>query len=204
MLGQRAGAVVAQELLHALARAGLRGVGDLRALGQRAAVDRGDELDRQVVVVADPDELLDERLPVDRALAGRHAVVVGDVEVDQPVAGVADRLAPVGLLHVHVEDVERDAAVAADGLGHRDGLVGAVDEVGLEAVERLDADAHADLLRVRLALLEALDAPAPLVLGRAHRDDLADRRGHDGEDLPPIEATSERQSLTYCTLAMRT
>jgi hypothetical protein len=35
-----------------------------------------------------------------------------------------------------------------------------------------------------LALLEALDRPSPLFLGRAHRRHLAHRRGDDGEDLP--------------------
>src|SRR5215218_296854 len=71
VLGQRAGAVVAQELLHALAGARLAGVGDLLARRERRAVDRDDELDRQVVVVADAGELADQRLPIDRALAAR-------------------------------------------------------------------------------------------------------------------------------------
>jgi hypothetical protein len=137
VLGQRAGAVVAQELLHALAGARVRRVGDLLARRERRAVDGHDELDREVVVVADPGELLDDRIPVERALPAGHPVVVGDVEVDEAVAGVADGLRPVGLLDVHVEDVERHAAVAADVLGQLDGLVGAVEEVRLEAVERL-------------------------------------------------------------------
>jgi hypothetical protein len=63
-----------------------------------------------------------------------------------------------------VEDVERDATVAADLLRHRDRLVGAVDEVRLEPVERFDGDADADFLGVRLALLQTLHTPAPLVL----------------------------------------
>ena len=164
-----------------------------------------DELDREVVVVADPDELADERLPVDRALAARHPVVVGDVEVDEVVAGVADRLRPVGLLDVHVEDVERDAAVAADVLGQRDGLVGAVEEVGLEAVERLEADPHADLLGVRLALLQALDGPlATPPRASAIGTTLPTVEGTTVRILPPSEATSVRQSLTYWTLASRT
>src|SRR5690242_15802975 len=87
VLGQRAGAVVAQELLHALAGAGLGGVGDLPPGRQRRAVDRHHELDRQVVVVADPAQLADELLPLDRPLAARHAVVVGHVEVDEVIAG---------------------------------------------------------------------------------------------------------------------
>src|SRR5215207_1059781 len=194
VLRQRAGPVVAQELLHPLARARIGGVGDLLAGGERRAVDGDDELDRQVVVVADPDQLAHELVPVDRALAARQTVVVGDVEVDQVVARVADRLGPVRLLDVHVEDVERHAAVAADVLGQRDGLVGAVEEVRLEAVERFEPDPHADLLRVRLALLEAVDGPLPLLLGRGHRDDLADRRGDDREDAA-AEAGDERQAV---------
>ena len=161
-----------------------------------------DELHRQVVVVADLAELADDLLPVDRPLAAGHAVVVGDVEVDEQVAGVPDRLRPVGLLDVHVEDVERDAAVAADVLGHRDGLVGAVDEVGLEAVERLDADPHADLLRVRLALLEPSTAHRHSSSGDAIGTPLPTVEGTTVRIFPPIEATSESQSLTYWTLAM--
>ena len=52
---------------------------------------RGDELDRQVPLVADRLQLADDRVPVERAVAGRHAVVVGDVEVHEPVARGADR-----------------------------------------------------------------------------------------------------------------
>ena len=147
----------------------------------------------------------DDRLPVERALARGHAVVVGDVEVGQVVAGVADGLPPVGLLDVHVEDVERDAAVAADLLRHRNRLVGAVDEVGLEAVERLDRDADADLLRVRLALLEARRRTSShSSSGDAIGVTLPTVEGTTVRMSPPSEATNDRQSLTYWTLASRT
>ena len=193
-LGDGARRVVAQELLDRGAAAGLRRVADLLALGDRRAVDGGDELDRQVTLVADPDQLGDDRVPVQRAVPRRHAVVVGDVEVDQAITGGADRGQQVGLLDVHVERVERHAAVTADGVGQRQRLVAAVEEVGLEAVQRLQADPHADRLRVGLALLEGVDAPAPLVGGRAHRHGLADRGRHDRDDLA-AEARDERQAV---------
>ena len=105
------------------------------------------------------------------------------MEVDELVAGRSDRGGPVRFLDVHVEDVEADAAIAADVLREGERLVTAVQEVRLEAVQRLETESDALLLGVVLALLEAVDRPAPLVLGRAHRRDLPDRRGHDGEDL---------------------
>ena len=52
----------------------------------RLRVDGRHELDRHASVVADLVQGLHELLPVERALAARHAVVVGHVEVDQLVA----------------------------------------------------------------------------------------------------------------------
>ncbi len=92
-LGHGAGRVVAQELLHRDAAAGLRGVTDLGAVGDDAAVHRGDELDGHVAVVADAGQLADDRVPVERAVARGHPVVVGDVEVGEAVARGADRAA---------------------------------------------------------------------------------------------------------------
>ena len=51
--------------------------------------------------------------------------------------------------------------------GERQRLVVAVEEVGLEPVERLDREPDAFLLPVLVALLQALDRPLPLLLGRA-------------------------------------
>ena len=56
------------------------------------------------------------------------------------------------------------------------------------------ADPDADRLGVRLALLQALHGPLPLLLGRGHRDDLADRRRDDREDLA-AERGDERQAV---------
>jgi hypothetical protein len=106
------------------------------------------------------------------------------MEVDELVAGVADRGGPVRFLDVHVEDVQADATVAADVLGERERLVRTVEEVGLEAVKRLEPEPDALLLGVILAFLEALDRPLPLILGRPHRRHLAHRRWNDREDLP--------------------
>ena len=113
-------------------------VPDLPSLGDAAAVDSGDELDREVAVVADVLEGPHEQLPVDRSLAGRHAVVVRDVEIDQLVAGVADGRGPISFLDVHVEDVQADPAVASDILGECERLIATVEEVRLEAVEWLE------------------------------------------------------------------
>ena len=126
---------------------------------------------------------LDDLLPVERTLARRHAVVVGDVEVIEPLAGLADRGIHVGILDIEMEGIEADAAIGADRFGQRQGLVGAVQDIGLEAVERLDGDAHALLLAVLVAFLDALDEPLPFLLGRSIGRDLADGRRNQGDDL---------------------
>ena len=50
--------------------------------------------------------------------------------------------------------------VGADVLGQRERLIVPVQEVGLEAVERLDGEADALALAVLVALLQAVDRPA--------------------------------------------
>jgi hypothetical protein len=60
------------------------------------------------------------------------------VEIDELVAGVADRRGPISFLDVHVENVQADPAVASDVLGERERLIATVEEVRLEAVEWLE------------------------------------------------------------------
>ena len=57
----------------------------------------------------------------------------------EAVGAAADGGGPVGLFQVHVEDVEAHAAVWPGSFGEGVSLVGAVDEVGLEAVDGLNA-----------------------------------------------------------------
>ena len=135
------------------------------------------EFDGQGAVISRFPQRLDDLLPVERALARRHAVVVGDVEVVEALAGLLDRGIHVGVLDIEMEGVEADAAIGRDRFGKRQRLVGAVEEIGLEAVERLDGDAHALLLAVVVAFLDALDEPLPFLLGRAVGRDLADGAG---------------------------
>ena len=137
LLGHRARPMIPEELLQPDTGVRFRGVPDLPPLRDAAAVDGGDELHREIPVVAGLLERADEQLPVDRALTGGHAGVVGHVEVDELVAGRSDRGGPVRFLDVHVEDVEADAAIAADVLSEGERLVAAVQEVRLEAVKRL-------------------------------------------------------------------
>ena len=81
--------------------------------------------------------------------------------MEQPVAGQPDRVADGLLLDVHVEGVEQHAdVVAADPVAQLERLLGGVHEVGLEAVERLDGEAHASLAGVVGGLAQALDRPA--------------------------------------------
>ena len=62
-----------------------------------------------------------------------------------------------------MERVEGDAAVAAHRVGERQRLLAAVEEVGLEPVQRLQGDPYADGLRVLLAALDdcAADPAVP-------------------------------------------
>jgi hypothetical protein len=95
-------------------------------------------------------------------------------------SAVDDGLVEVLLLDVDVEGVQADAALVTDGLGQRHRLRAAGDEVGLEAVERLDGQPHAQWLRVRVDVLQPGDGPVPLLLRRGVRRHLADRGRHDG------------------------
>ena len=159
-----------------------------------AAVDGGHELDRHAAVVAHLVEHRHELVPVERALA---AAACGCCRPrGRPRACRRRCAAPAAQSASSMfmwKMSRRHAAVAAHVLGQRQRLVGAVEEVGLEAVERLEADPHAHLLGVRLALLQRLDGPVPLVLGRAHRHDLADGGGDDRDDLAaPVGDLADR------------
>jgi len=169
--------------------------GVLVRVGGRA-IERGDELHGQRAVVADLLERADDLLPVARAHPAGHAVVVGDVEVDEATLRGADGLVHVALLDVQVEHVEADAAVGPDFLGQQQRLVVAVEEVRLEAVERLERQLHALALAVLVALLQALDGPLPLVLGRALRLHLA-HRGRDDRDLDAPELLDHRDAVVH-------
>ncbi len=67
--------------------------------------------------------------------------------------------------------------------GEQQRLIVAVEEVGFEAVERFERELDAFLLAVLVALLQRLDRPLPLFVGRALRLHLADGRGDDGDFL---------------------
>ena len=76
--------------------------------------------------------------------AGRAPVAAARVEVAQRLAGLDDCRSLILFLDVHVERVEvQDDILRADGLDEREPLVGGVEEVGLEAVQRLDAEGDA-------------------------------------------------------------
>ena len=205
-LGHGARRVVAQELLHPGAAAGLGRVADLGRSEIALRSTRGDELGRHVALVAD-------RLPArarsrpSRARRGREACGCcrrrGSPRAGRRRARIA--LEQVGFLDVHVERVEGHAAVAADRVGQRQRLLAAVQEVRLEAVERLQPDPHADRLGVRLAL--ACSASTHQRHSSAGEPIGAILPTVDGTTVtiwPPSSDTNVRQSLTYSTLPSRT
>ena len=79
--------------------------------------------------------------PVDMAGSDEAAVVLVGLEVNEPLAGLADRAGEVELLHVHVEGVEHHAEPRrSDAVDDLDRVAGGVGDVGLEAVQRFDAE----------------------------------------------------------------
>ncbi len=135
-------------------------------------------------------------VPLDVAGAGRAAVVLAGVEVAAARSPAsADRVADALLLDVHVERVEeqRRRCRAPMRSQSSSALLGRVDEVGLEPVERLDRQADAPLGRrtprpsCRLSTANvrccsrSSSAQQPRLAGRrVHRPDdvwRADRRG---------------------------
>ncbi len=83
--------------------------------------------------------------------------------------------------------------VVADLLGEQQRLVVAVDEVRLEAVQRLDRDPHALCLRVLADGPQALDRPPPLLLRGGHLLHLADL----GRDDAHVAALAVAQLLDH-------
>ena len=76
--------------------------------------------------------------------AGRAAVAAAGVEVSEQAAGLANGFGLILFLDVHVEGVEVDLHVGrADCLDELEALIAGVEEIGLKAVERLDAKINA-------------------------------------------------------------
>ena len=118
--------------------------------------------------------------------ARRAAVVLAGVDLQQPVADEPDGVAERLLVDVHVERVEQHAdVVRADAVEQLEHLLGGVDEVGLEAVERLDREPDAALGGVVGDRLDALDRERALLLalGRLEHPRLADGRVHRADDV---------------------
>ena len=105
------------------------------------------------------------------------------MHVEGAPLAIAERLEQIGFLDVHVKQVQADAAVRADLVGQRQGLVAAVDQVGLEAVQRLDRQPDAGLLGMRVDLAQPLDQPLPFELRGGVGNHLADRDRHHGDNL---------------------
>ena len=118
----------------------------------------GEGFDDDLLLVADLLEGGDDGLPVERVVARGAAVRAAGVEVAEVLAGLEDGGGLVLLLDVHVERVEVELHVReVDGLDEAEALVAGVEEVGLEAVQRLDVELDALLLGVLAEDLEVLD-----------------------------------------------
>src|SRR5262245_21974318 len=119
-----------------------------------------------------------------RQMAGAEtlAVRVRQVELEQPVAGEFDRRERIGLFDVHVEEVGDHAdAVDADVGRERAGLLDAVQEERLVAVERLDREPHTAFACVHVHLAGRLDRELPLLRIARERAHPALGGRHDAE-----------------------
>ena len=167
-----------------------------RCARRRRAVDGGDELDRQVAVVADPPQLARRSRP-SRARRARAACGCcrrrGSRRGGRPRRGSRPSRSASSMFMWNTSRQTPQSPPTV--LGQRERLLAAVQEVGLEAVERLEADPDADRLGVRLALLEASTAQRHSSLGRAPSATILPTvDGHDREDLA-AELGDERQAV---------
>src|SRR5687767_9976217 len=79
------------------------------------------------------------------AAAGGAAVVLAGVEVAQSRSGGANGVAERTLLDIHMEGVEHELKTGMrNPVDKLNGLLGDVDEAGLEAVQRLHAEHHSE------------------------------------------------------------
>ena len=137
-------------------------------------------------VVADFGQAATDLRPGYVAGPGNAAVVVGHVEMNEVIARSHDGGGDVLLLHVHVEGVEQDPDAGGSGVRReRRRLRGGVHQVGLEAVDRLDAQRHVVAFQVGVERREGLRRPLR-PFGPVGRIEDAPRRVHDtGETSGP-------------------
>ncbi len=114
-----------------------------------ACVVRGEALDVQRPVVADLVEGGQQRVPVGLVAARGAAVAAADLHVHEVRAGRAYGVGGRALLDVEVVGVQREPErLPQHAVERLEGLVDGVDQRGLVAVERLDADRDAAFARV--------------------------------------------------------
>ena len=85
-------------------------------------------------------------------MTGGHAVVVGNMEIVQPLPALAIEVIDVLVLDVEWKASRHTPQSLPTALASAMRLLGAVEDIGLEAVERLDGDLHALLLAMVVAL----------------------------------------------------
>ena len=97
-------------------------------------------------------------------VAGRAAIAAAGVEMAEQFARLADRRPLEFLLDVHVERVEVQLErLGTDVLDELEALVAGVEKVGLEPVERFDADLASAVLSIVGQLLQIFHHQRPLL-----------------------------------------
>src|SRR5437588_8007201 len=135
-----------------------------------------ERFDHDVALVLDRLESRSDRLPVDVIVAGRAAVAAAGVEMAEQFARLADGRPLEFFLDVHVERVEVQLErVGTDVLDELEALVAGVEKVGLETVERLNANLASAVLSIVGQLLQIRYHQRPLLflLRRLHGVGLA-------------------------------
>ena len=130
----------------------------------------------------------------DVAGAGRTAVVLRDVDVEDVIGRRLHGRSDVLLLDVGVKGIPHDPEVrTAHVPGKGAGIRARVDEVGLETVERLEGELDVRLFGRRRRLPHHVDPPLPLIRCTGPADELSDRGGegprHDlrAQDLRGVD-----------------
>src|ERR1700680_486146 len=127
-----------------------------------------ERFDRKPFVVADVTQRRERGIPRDAARSRNASVVLGDVDVGDPVAGAAYRSGRVLLLDVRVERIEMEPAVGGVYLIYEaDTLVETVHVVQLEAVDDLFSEHDVPACGVLGHAAKMLDTALPFFLGGA-------------------------------------
>src|ERR1043166_1931846 len=106
------------------------------------------------------------------------------MKIHQALPGLADGAQRISLLDVDVESIQYNPHMGStDRVRKRESLVAPVDEIGLEAIDRLDPPLPLQALSRLGATLQSFPPPGPFLLPVRERDRLAHRARYHAKEL---------------------